>query len=222
MTEPLPGRGLQTYRHPYAMRTVEQINAMLLEAKGMLAGLHIPVSSSVNPSVRFVKGYNFFGRCHRFCAGSSKGYDFEIQLPAHAAGHSDRCLMNTLLHELIHTAPGCFNHGPLFKKYGTLVNATYGYDISTKGGDVSEEDQDILLDEIRKHRGKKIVVECPGCGQRWTRYRECRLTLYPSKHICPVCGSRLRRADDESAAGQAMAPAAKAEATGVAVQLCLF
>ena len=39
-------------------------------------------------------------------------------------------LVETLMHEIIHTCPGCMNHGPEWKKWADLVGKEYGYSIT--------------------------------------------------------------------------------------------
>ena len=41
--------------------------------------------------------------------------------------------MQTLAHEVLHTCPGCRNHGALWKEYAARMNGAYGYAISRTG-----------------------------------------------------------------------------------------
>lgn len=36
----------------------------------------------------------------------------------------------TIMHEVCHTLPGCFNHGPKWKSVVDIVNATFGFNIA--------------------------------------------------------------------------------------------
>ena len=46
---------------------------------------------------------------------------------------SDQCpvksLKETMIHELIHTCPGAYDHGELFRHYARIMDERYGYEI---------------------------------------------------------------------------------------------
>lgn len=75
-------------------------------------------------------------------------------------------LENTIIHELIHTIPGCMNHGPKFKFYADAVNMRYGnkYHISRCN---SMADEGI----IKERRPIKYIIECNNCHYQY-KYRK--------------------------------------------------
>ena len=91
-------------------------------------------------------------------------------------------LEGTVIHELIHTIPGCFNHGSKFKIIANRVNEKYPqYDIKT-----STKASEYGLPEIAV-RGDKYEITCPKCGMI-THYK--RTPKYPiSDYRCSHCGS---------------------------------
>lgn len=97
------------------------------------------------------------------------GEDFEIE--------------KTMVHELIHTIPGCSNHGPNFKKYAELINRHYPkYNVSTYYTSDSDETENIA--NIKK---PKYVVTCENCGAKTYFYRKCKTLDIISKCTCNKC-----------------------------------
>jgi len=99
------------------------------------------------------------------------GEDFEIE--------------KTMVHELIHTIPGCSNHGPNFKKYAGLINRHYPkYNVSTYYTPDSDETENIA--NIKK---PKYVVTCENCGVKTYFYRKCKTLDIISRCTCKKCKS---------------------------------
>ena len=97
------------------------------------------------------------------------GEDFEIE--------------KTMVHELIHTIPGCSNHGPNFKKYAGLINRHYPkYNVSTYYTPDSDETENIA--NIKK---PKYVVTCETCGTKTYFYRKCKTLDIISRCTCKKC-----------------------------------
>ena len=68
---------------------------------------------------------NYWGMCQR----SRSGFDLYISAVLLESG-TDEEIMNTICHELIHTIPGCFNHGETFKKYAKILNESFNMKIA--------------------------------------------------------------------------------------------
>ena len=97
------------------------------------------------------------------------GEDFEIE--------------KTMVHELIHTIPGCSNHGPNFKRYAGLINRHYPeYNVSTYYTPDSDETENIA--NIKK---PKYVVTCETCGTKTYFYRKCKTLDIISRCTCKKC-----------------------------------
>lgn len=87
---------------------------------------------------------------------------------------------STIIHELIHTIPGCMNHGKRFKRICYLVNKKYPqYKLQTSTG---VEDLGIQLEEpIPKY---KIICKC--CGKEYLYQRKPKLAI--DMYKCSKCG----------------------------------
>lgn len=70
-----------------------------------------------------------WGKCYR--RHTMFGGDrFEITLNyAFYKAAKPQAAVQTLLHELLHTLPGCFNHGGLWKRYAQMINKKYNLKI---------------------------------------------------------------------------------------------
>lgn len=105
---------------------------------------------------------------------------------------SDECddvsLYNTMLHELLHTCPGCLNHGYTWKMYAERVNKEYGMRI-TRLTSQAEQGIQIIKDP-------KYILQCPSCKHEFTYMRMCDSVKHPSLCYCTKCGNikgRLER-----------------------------
>ena len=93
-----------------------------------------------------------------FCKKEGRGYVIEIASILLAEGVKKSALMDTLLHEMLHTCSGCMNHGTLWKRYANIINTKYGYHIKrvTSSAEKGMEPQTISQ--------AKYKIECLGCG----------------------------------------------------------
>ena len=100
-----------------------------------------------------------------------------------------KMLENTIIHELIHTCDGCYNHGSKFQAYGRKVNKELGYNISTY---VSKEES-MVMDNVYKPKERRYKVICPTCEQEFSYKVRSKVYQHPELYICGVCGTRLVR-----------------------------
>lgn len=170
------------------MLTQEEINDMLERLSRTLRDIGIPISDSICPKVRLSKAHSFFGQCipkgahRRF----PEGYDFLIALSVFTLGNSYRSIENTLVHELLHTCPGCLNHGPQWKAHAEVVRKRLHLDIKRVHGDKTPSD----IANLRAGRKKspfRYMVYCPNCGASWKYRKAGRVVRYADKCTC-ACG----------------------------------
>lgn len=94
-------------------------------------------------------------------------------------------LEDTMLHELLHSVPGCMNHGAKWKMYAEKVNRAYGYNI--KRG-ASCEEQGVTPPTPSEY---KYNVTCDHCGTTWNMSRKRDWFSRPhGSAICPHCKHR--------------------------------
>ena len=96
-------------------------------------------------------------------------------------GEHDDALTCTLLHEFIHTAPGCMNHGKEWKHYADIVSRETPYNISrTK----SNEEFGFTPETVKA----KYTLQCVNCGAIIYRNRMSDFVMYPNRYTHKECG----------------------------------
>lgn len=99
-------------------------------------------------------------------------------------------LQNTIIHEIIHTCPGCFSHGNEWKRRAAKVKRELGYDIKR----CSDADEKGISESITNvYRKPKYVVKCQKCGREVGRYKMCSIIEYPYHWRCGVCNGEFKR-----------------------------
>ena len=84
-----------------------------------------------------------------------------------------------MLHELIHTIPGCNNHGKNFKRIGYLVSRKYPqYDVCTS---VNAEEFGVET----KERPARYIIKCTKCGKEFRYARKPKYAI--SNYCCTNC-----------------------------------
>lgn len=140
-----------------------------------------------------------FGRCE---AKSGNRYVIQIN-EFHNKLSPETSVMNTLIHELLHSLPKCMNHGEFWKRYANKYNSVYGTTISRTSpieglykffkeetekqkGNTQHKNHSIYLDG--KHK-----VTCSKCNNSWYYERAgkiVKLAMQNKKLTCPHCGSQ--------------------------------
>ena len=78
---------------------------------------------------------------------------------------------SSITHELIHTIPGCMNHGKKFKKICSILNNLYPklkLQTSTSG-----DDYGVKIEE----KAPKYIIKCNGCGKEYFYFRKPKYKL---------------------------------------------
>ena len=99
--------------------------------------------------------------------------------------HGD--VKSTIVHELIHTVEGCYNHGSKFQEIARLLSSAYNIKLGTR----ASKNEMALSEEYRISKAK-YVIRCKRCGQIITRQRATRLVKLPMTYSCG-CGGDLER-----------------------------
>ena len=97
--------------------------------------------------------------------------------------------LDVIMHELLHTVKGCFNHGAKWKKYAEYIKWKLPqYNIrrvATKG--------DAALIIERKEPVYKFILRCTKCGQEIKRQKETKVVINYKRYRCGKCGGKLER-----------------------------
>ena len=163
---------------PRRARTAEELDALLRCLADEARALGIPVSPELDGHVRINRrAKTRFGCCRR-----ADGR-YVIELSWRLLSAAEGAVRRVLAHEVLHTCPGCANHGPRWKEYAARMNRAYGYGIARTDSFEALG----LIDE----RQARYVVRCTQCGRELRRMRRSPLVDHPERYRCS-CGGRFQ------------------------------
>lgn len=166
------------------MNKGELLQNIFFSTREDLKRLGIPVSESINPKIRISSAQRKWGSCK--LSKNTDGFKFQISISESCFKEPDylNFIRNTMAHELIHTARGCFNHGEKFKNYGKIAEKL-GYKITTS------VKSSVNKSEEEKFNEAKHVLKCEKCGLKYYRLRFPKEKNYINKIRCGKCRGRL-------------------------------
>lgn len=94
-------------------------------------------------------------------------------------------LKNVIIHEILHTCPGCQNHGTQWKAYAGKVNKAYGYGVKC-GNSASELG-------VKTENQYRYAVRCKECGTVTKSIGMKKYIRYPQNYHCAFCKGSLER-----------------------------
>lgn len=159
--------------------TDHELDRMMEELSVELRQLGIPVSQHIFPQVQVnTRAKRRLGCCKR------EGNSFRIEI-SHSLLPSPNKVREVLVHELLHTCPGCGNHGKTWKRYGELAGKALGVTVS-RLSPAEGDGRPLRREEV------KYVLECQSCGAKIGRSRMSKAVKSPWRYRCP-CGGKLKR-----------------------------
>lgn len=157
--------------------TQTELDSLLAAVIGEARQADIPVSDHICPSVAVNhRAKTRFGSCRR------TGQEFVIEISAFLLEAEEKAIRQTLAHELLHTCPGCADHGHAWRLWAALMNRLYGYQIRRAD---SPERMGITVD-----RPVRWLVICDKCGLILPRMKRSPLVQHPERYRCR-CGGTL-------------------------------
>lgn len=162
---------------------MRDLNRYYRECRQMLLALGIPVrEAAVAADTRKRRTW---GNCRRDVFGN---YTITVNQIFLEETNSDYGLKDTLMHELLHTCPGCLNHGPEWQYWAERVNRAYGYHIKRTSNAEEKRVKDNADD------GRPVYhLKCLHCGQDIVKFRMCESVRHPEDFRCGRCGGNLIR-----------------------------
>ena len=122
------------------------------------------------------------------CKKRPDGY-FEIEIAEALLqdGVSDIAAKNTIIHELLHTCPGCLKHTGRWKMYADKVNRLLPqYHIKRI---TSTEEKGV--EDRRKTPVYRYILRCAACGKEIKRQKKTAVVEHPEYYRCK-CGGKLK------------------------------
>lgn len=159
-------------------RTQKELDALLEKAIAQVAEAGLK-PGRIERTVYLTRAKKTYGKC------SSTPDGFTIHISKFFKDNVLKEVMQTLVHEVLHTLDGCMNHGPQWRSAAEIMNTKYGYEISRcnsmEMANLTEED---------KKAEKKYVIECQSCGALIYRERKSKLVTETHFYTCK-CGGQL-------------------------------
>jgi len=180
---------------PKCNSSVEHIENLLyyryLVCRYMLLSCEIPLGKIEKVSIN-TKLSSTWGRCCRRRLKdkySSLEYSYVIEISeALLVGTTDyEGIDNTIIHELIHTCYGCFNHGSLWKGIAQKICWELGFDIKRLS---SSEEKGLDIDSLINLG--YYICQCEDCGNIIHHKTKCQFIQHPEWYTCS-CGGKFKK-----------------------------
>lgn len=157
----------------------EKLDKLLAEVLALARAAGIPVSGRIDPRVAVNRRARTRFGC---CRGSRSGYT--IELSAHTLRGGEEAVRRVLAHEVLHTCPGCADHGARWRAWAAVLGRALGCQLRR-----TDTFESLGLTDDRPVR---YLLECARCGRRIARMRRSPLVDHPERYRC-ACGGALRR-----------------------------
>lgn len=156
-------------------------------AKSILDSLNIPYVDcpvSVNPRLK-VWGKHW---CTRGRNNTTYNHRIELNKVLVLDTTEDDALMDTLIHEYLHSCPNCQCHTGMWKYYANMVNEKYHYNIQR----CTSYEEKGIEPAIANCNWE---VSCPNCNHKWGFARKSNAVkgaLANHEMGCPICNKYSR------------------------------
>lgn len=164
---------------------MKDLNALLEKSLAMCDAVGIPYGKITSIGIN-----NRLSRCWGRCLTKDyKHYWIEIQGKfAKDEFSTDDAVIAVIIHEIIHTCDGCWNHGEKFLSYGRRITEKYGIKVSA-----TDSAENLTINVIEWKNSKRYAATCAKCGYVSYKDRMCDLIRYPMMYTHKDCGGRFER-----------------------------
>jgi predicted SprT family Zn-dependent metalloprotease len=121
------------------------------------------------------------------CCKVPGGFSININVALLDERNKEEGLINTILHELLHSCKDCMNHGNKWKRLAEKIRNTYGYDVKRTS---SAADKGVIENTMGIEY--KYAVQCGSCMNVVRRTRRSDLIKFPEFFRCK-CGGKFIR-----------------------------
>ena len=136
--------------------------------------------------LQFIDGLSTLGQCRNH--GNNR---YTIYLSKnHADISEEKYVINTVMHELIHSLDNCMAHTGRWKQIANIVNSRYGYNITrveTDNATYSKYYREVSINRM------KYEIICNSCGSSTKYQRKTKTVTNIANHIgkyrCQNCGA---------------------------------
>ena len=156
------------------MKNIEYLKKELETCKQMAAESNIQIGKIYDIKIN-TRAKKRWGQCSYF----SDGFIIEISSSLLQDNVSENALIDTLMHEVLHTVDGCMNHGKKWKECARIINSRYGLNIKTTTSAAEKK-----IEETEEY---KYILACPKCGYQWKYMRMSRCVKHPERFYHSGC-----------------------------------
>ena len=96
-------------------------------------------------------------------------------------------IRGVIAHEVLHTCEGCYGHGLEWKKYASMMNDAYGYNIKRAS---SFEEMGLEPSDSDVNNNIIYIIKCRKCGKEYPRQRYTCVMQKINAYRCN-CGGKL-------------------------------
>lgn len=162
---------------------MKDLNAMFEKYYQFLCdcGLKMPERDQLEIAVN-TRAHSFYGITRRI-KGQPGCFKIEINKDLLDDRNPNAPLVETIIHELLHTVPGCFNHGEKWQGIVDIINQHTGLHISRTS---TIEDKGLVVFNP-PNRAPLYLVTCPTCGCSIEYRRAAKVVLHPENFVCGHC-----------------------------------
>lgn len=146
--------------------------------------LNIPISNNIEYKIN-TRASQRYGACKEI---SYNFFRIEISDFLLEDNVKEDILVNTIIHELLHTVDGCMDHKEKWKNYANIVNNKLGYNIKR----VTSR-KELGLEEYISKEKVKYIFQCENCGQIVNIKRKCNFVNYYEQYRCVKCKGKFKR-----------------------------
>lgn len=142
------------------------------------------------PKCGYTTRQNVFGVCaERRYKGTKEVIYTKISVnKKFAEKANEQQMLNTLLHECLHSACGADeHHGGKWALAAKTLNRRYGYQLSVTADYKDENGETIST------KADKYIIQCKCCGHKYFYSRLTKAVKNPSLYRCGHCGGNIKR-----------------------------
>ncbi|MCI6548769.1 MAG: hypothetical protein MR874_09935 [Coriobacteriaceae bacterium] len=162
------------------MTDQERFDGLLSECDSCLRRIGLSPRAYL-PSVRLTHNRSRIGSCKKLRGGRRPLFQISCSVDACA---TDAQVRDVLFHELIHTLPGCFDHGNRFREAAAKANAAYGTEVRATRREPARRVPEVPRWRVAPLVGTELLV-------RGRRYRFVGMNDRP-KRCCNLTDERGR------------------------------
>lgn len=156
------------------------LNELYAKSLQMVKNVNIPCSNDITGVTINRRAKSRWECCRR--NRSDGTFKIEITELLLDGKHNDSAI-NTMIHEILHTADGCKGHNNVWKHYANIIKNQYDIEIKTRS---SAEEKGVT-----RQVKAKYIIKCEKCGQKIYRERQSKLIKHIDAYKCGICGGDL-------------------------------